>query len=132
MRNVILMLLLAASSGSALAKWVKVADDDRATFYADPAKTRKSGHFVKMWVLMDFKAPQSTRTGEKYSSTRLRGEYDCKEEQFRIIDFSNHSGDMASGETISSDSSMGKWTAIPPESFNEDMLNVACGKVKLK
>jgi hypothetical protein len=48
MRKLILILLLAVLSSSAMAEWIKVGANDNSTIYADPATIRKEGNMVKM------------------------------------------------------------------------------------
>jgi hypothetical protein len=54
MKKLLLSLMLAIVSSSAVAEWVFVAEteeEDFSTFYADPVTIRKSGNNVKMCVL---------------------------------------------------------------------------------
>jgi len=47
MYKVILMMLLAVVSSSAMAEWVEVDTSDDSTYYANPNTIRKSGNKVK-------------------------------------------------------------------------------------
>ena len=57
MKKLLLTLLLAAVSSSAMAEWVYVAKNKEGTYavYADPTTIRKAGNTVKMWGLDDHK-----------------------------------------------------------------------------
>lgn len=87
--------LLAALSNAALADWTPLIRQPAETDYADPATIRKSGNTVKMWDLMDFQNLQAPGPNEgswkPYMSVRAQREYDCKEEQYRvlIVDFNS-------------------------------------------
>jgi len=88
MKKLLLTLMQVLISTSAMAKWVKVGSsadvDVGITLYADPATILKSGNMVKMLRLTDFKTVQGN-AGKQYMSTKRQHEYDCKEEQHRII-----------------------------------------------
>ena len=122
-----LLLTLLASllfTGSAWAEWVKVAQSDNFDKYIDPATIRKDGNFVRFWEINDLK--QRYKDGEL--SRRTRAEYDCKQERFRHLSASTHSGPMAGGTTLLSDSSGGQWNDIPPGSVSEAVLQIVCAK----
>ena len=63
--KVVLMLLLAVVSSSAMAEWVVVVTTMQYTYHADPDTIRKKGNIVKMWVMNDFNLVQETE-GYKY------------------------------------------------------------------
>ena len=75
MHKVILMMLLAVVSSSAMAKWVKVSEDKLVAAYADPTTIRKSGNKVKMWVLWDYFTAQEV-VSKPYMSARIQNECD--------------------------------------------------------
>ena len=121
------MVAAAKSPGT---KWAFVGSSEISTGYADPATIRRAGNRVKMWSLYNYKTTQKT-DDETYISTRSRNEYDCKEEQTRILYFSAHSGNMGGGVTVShSPNSSGDWTPIAPGSVAESFLKIACGAMR--
>ena len=61
-------------------------------------------------------------------SRRILVEYDCKEERYRVLSISGHSGPMAGGETLGSDSSRGNWNYIAPGTIGETVLKFVCAK----
>ncbi|MGZ8983615.1 MAG: surface-adhesin E family protein [Methylotenera sp.] len=127
MRKVILMLLLAVMSNSAMAKWIYVAGSDESSFYADISTIRKSGNIVKMWTLSD--KNENSNDG-KWQSYKSLGEYDCKEEKTRSISKSSFSKNMGGGEVLYT-SLIGKWSPIPPNSIGAGLWKVACGTEKI-
>ncbi len=86
MKKLLLILMLAVVSSSAIAEWVEVTEGgeetETITAYADPDTIRKTGNRVKMWVLVDYKKDE-----EEFGilSARLKEEYDCKEKKQRIL-----------------------------------------------
>ena len=55
MKKLLLTLILAVMSSSAMAEWIAIHQDEEISTYANPATMRKSGNKVKMWVLFDQK-----------------------------------------------------------------------------
>jgi len=104
MKKLLLTLMLAVVSSSAMAEWVEVAgsaegteETEAVTAYADPDTIRKTGNRVKMWVLVDYKI---TEEESGATSVRQKEEYDCKEKKSRILFVAFYSGHMGKDETI--------------------------------
>ena len=127
MRKVILMMLLAVASNSAMAEWVNVGSNENVSIYVDPTTIQRAGNMAKMWHLFDFKYVKEDM-GEPYLSTREQNEYDCKEEKYRRRATSQHSKNMGSGKVVYSDSYTAKWKPVPPDSGIEIMWKFACLK----
>ena len=119
-----LLLALLSVSGSAWAEWVKINENDSRLIYIDPQTIRKDGNLRKVWQITDLK--QRFTNGEL--SRRSRLEFDCKNERFRYLSFSIHSGPMAGGTILSQLVEDTKWADIPPRSSSETMLQVVCAK----
>jgi len=129
MNKLLLTLMLAVVSSSAVAEWVYVGTTDKSTVYADPTTIRKSGNKVKMWALYDFNLVKEIG-GNKYLSKKFQDEYDCKEEQERMLYFSEHSENMGEGDVVYVGYKLPdkNWTPIPPGSIVEGLWKFACGK----
>ena len=130
MRKAILMMLLAVVSSSAAAEWVNHGDSEAKggfDIYVDPATIRRSGNMAKMWVMYNFKAVQVT-AGDRHLSLKTQAEYDCKDEQVRVLFFTAHSGHMGWGNIVHSSRTPGKWLPVPPDSVYADNWKLACGK----
>jgi len=126
MKKLLLTLMLAVVSTSAMAKWVKVSEDKLVTAYADPTTIRKLGDKVKMWALWDYStAPEGD--SKPYMSVRIQNEYNCKEETSRQIYATTFSGNMAEGNTINRQGGR-EWRPIAPRTFGETLWKFACGK----
>jgi len=123
MKKLLLILLLAVVSSNAMAERVEFAGTDEGTiFYGDPATIRKSGNNVKMWILKDF----GTLQLDSFISAKEKGEYDCKEKQWRVLFSALYSENMGRGETVSILNVSMDWEPVPPDSVVEAMLEFAC------
>ena len=109
-------------SCQAWAGWVAIGtSEDDTDFFNDPETIRREGFRVKVWELQNFKTPIK---GNR--STRLRVEYDCRNERFRLLSFTAHSGERASGEITFTQSTEGPWIDIPPQSVVETSSKAVC------
>jgi hypothetical protein len=123
------VLLLAAVSSSAAAEWAEIASNPTFTTYANRMTIRKAGDRVRMWDLTDFRAVKVSASGKNYVSSKIEAEYDCKEWQFRILFFSDHSGKMGTGEVVYRDADPCRWQPVFPSTISEALWNIACGTV---
>ena len=127
MHKVILMMMLAVMNNSAMAEWVKVEGNEFVASYADPATISKAGNKVKMLALVDFKTVIRSG-GEPHMSTKTQHEYDCKENQWRMLNFSYYSGNMGKGKVVYSETQPGEWQPVMPGSGTQTRWKIACGK----
>lgn len=125
MHKIILMLLLAIVSSSALADWVRVGTTSGEELYANPASIRKAGNLARMWDMTNHKAKKSFE-GRWYQSVRGLSEYDCQQGVSRVLAFSLHSLSFGKGEVIFNDASPHDWFPIPPGSVVDAMRQFAC------
>lgn len=129
MNKIILMLLLAVLSSSAMAEWESHRSaDDGMTLYTNPSTIRKNGDRVKMWALFDYKKSEIIDKNKRYLSSKSQFEFDCKEEQARTLSISNFSGNMGGGKAVDSHNNKTEWIPVPPESLIEFLWKYACGK----
>ena len=126
MRIAIWAIFLAAVSGNAAAGWVAVSGTDRFITFADPATISKAGDTVKMWDLLDYKAPREVE-GIRYLSQKSQSEYNCREQLTRPLVLFLHSKMMGSGEAVFNSSTPDDWRRVAPGSVNEALLKYACG-----
>jgi len=131
MRKVILMVLLAVVSSSAMAEWVTITENKILAFtaYADSKAeaTVKNGDKVKMWKMYNYKSVQEV-SEYKFLSSKFQNEYDCKEGQSRIMANTTYSINMGVGEVIFTQSDTGKWQPVILGSIDEAMWKFACRK----
>lgn len=133
MKKAILMLtlLLATMSSGAIAEWTRVSSNGKSDFYVDLQTVRKKGDKVKMWFLVDFKSIQETNFAT-YLSQVDQSEFDCAEEQFRMIVHTYYDSHMGNGNNVFTYESKDKGTPIPPSTPLKDLWEVACSGGKLK
>ena len=127
MRKVILMMLLAGVSSSAIAEWVNVGRNENTAIYVDQATVQRAGNMATMWHLTDFNNVHEDM-GEPYLSTKDQNEYDCKEAKWRRRASSQHSKNMGGGKVVYSDSYTTRWKPVPPDSGIEILWKFACIK----
>ena len=107
----------------ARAEWVKVIETYEGWDYFDPTTIRRVGGLRRVWQMQDLKLREPS--GEL--SRRLLGEYDCKEDRWRILSFTLHSGPLALGEILANRSSEpSKWFDVAPGTVAETLLRLVC------
>jgi hypothetical protein len=127
MKRLLLIMLLVLSASPAYAEWVEIDSTDTYTLYADPDTILRKEDLVKMWVLYDYKIAMSVK-GEMTFSAMSQSEYDCVAESSRSLAFTFFSGHMRTGETLYSNSYIGKWEPVPPGGISHSMWKFACDK----
>ena len=127
MHKVILMMLLAGVSSSAMAEWVSVGSNENTMIYVDQATVKRTGNMATMWHLTDFNHVHKDM-GEPYLSTKYQNEYDCKEMQWRRRAASQHSKNMGGGKVVYSNTYTTRWKPVPPDSGVEILWKFACIK----
>ena len=127
-----LITLLVLSSGSVYAEWVAVEKDyllpGLQTVYVDPETIRREGSLVTMWQLIDFKTMQGGRSPTRFSSTKTQKQFHCAEARTRLLRVTDFWGIMGTGEPAEAYVENGNWIPVEPESMNQALWEVACGK----
>ncbi len=125
MKKLLLILILAVVSSSAMAEWVKIGTTtDGRTYYADPTTIRKLGNKVKMWRLTDYKlAKEPVAT----LSIRAKEEYDCKEKRYRWLFMASYSEPMGRGAVDEIRNERSDWKLVSSGTIVGDLLEFACG-----
>lgn len=133
--TVLLTMLLAMVSSSAIADWLQVAHDDQATQYINSTAFHKVADIVEFWQLTDFKEIQNAN-GLKpysYSSFKTQNEMDCKKVKRRVIYATFHSKNMGGGEVTYVYSGptnisfgLGQWAPIPPDTLYRNLFEEFC------
>ena len=121
-----LLALLVLFATPAWAGWehaVQSEDGDRLLI--DYQTIRKDGNKVKFWQLVNYQTPQAL--GEvKYLSTRSRQEYDCKQEQKRVLTVTAFGNWNADGQVVIKEEETGKWQEIAPETVVWAIMKKVC------
>jgi hypothetical protein len=126
-KRAFLMVLLSAACGDAMAGWIRIGGNEYVGTYVDLITMRKTGSKVKMATLVDFKTV-ITNGGYPRKSSRSEHEYDCKENKWRLLGYSYHSGNMGKGEAVYSENEQGSWQTVMPGSEAQARWDAACGR----
>src|SRR5512141_1257832 len=129
MTRLLLFILFFLSSAPAYAEWVEVGGNEEAgvTVYADPDTISRKGDLARMWALFDSKTTQNIGVG-LFMSRKDQREYDCTRERYRVLTFTQFSGNMESGTVSYSSSGEQQWVPVEPENTAQGLWKVACGK----
>ena len=112
-------------SPSAIIGWVEVFETNQQTLYANPGSLLKNGFKVKMWRLTDYKVPEIN--GDfVYSSKKLYEEYDCQNEQHRLLYVSLYPENMGGGKAMYTHSERFRWQPVLVDADGEAMWESAC------
>jgi len=117
--KVILMLLLVVVSNNAMAQWTEFQSDLASTTYIKLDNIRRNGNFAKMWIMEDYKSAKINDRRKSFKSVKMLLEFDCLEEQFRVINWIEYAGHKGTGETIFSEPSISSWNPVVPDSISE-------------
>jgi hypothetical protein len=135
MRNVILLIMLAAMSNSAFAKWEisSTSKDGLRSHYVDRDSILKKYDCVQMSILLDFKDTQRVEESPSpmfYRSIEKQFDYDCRNMQYRMAAYRYYSDQMGEGDIVigNSRSSEPGWDKVVPDSTEADLWKVACDK----
>ena len=128
-----LITFLVLSTVPAYAEWVVVEKDyllpGLQTVYVDPDTIRREGNLVTLWQLIDFKWGQGNGRGaHRFSSTETHKQFDCAEQRLRLLAFTEFSRHMGTGITANGYVDTGNWLPVEPESINQALWEMACGK----
>ena len=129
----LLATLLFLSSVPAYAEWLAVEKDYLSpglqTVYVDPESILREGNLVTMRQLIDFKSMQGSARGpQRFLSTKTHKQFDCAEKRLRLLAFTEFSRHMGTGIAAHGYVDQGNWLPIEPESINQALGEVACGK----
>ncbi len=128
MKKLLLTLLLAVVSSSAMAEWVEVAESEAGTFiaYTDPATIQKTDNIVHMLVLIDYKTAQTNASKPYMSKLGIR-KYDCKEKQNQADIKTLYSNNMGRGKHVGIIGSR-PWLPVSTGNTTELLWKFACRK----
>ena len=129
MKKILILLLLMVST-SVFAEWTRVGKNTVGdkTIYVDTGTIKRKGNKVKMWTLYDFNTVRQFENS-RYLSQMERDEYDCEEETSALLDFLWYSGNMKNGDIVFSSTNIkNEAESIIPESIDETLFKIACGK----
>ena len=125
MRRLMFALLFAAS-GMAAAEWMHLGETTDLTFYVEPGSAVRVDNVVGLVTLHDYNTPRTTVRGWIYRSEKVRSEFDCQRERWRVVHSTFHPGPMGRGPVFG-EAYTGPWTAVPPLSVAAIAWKFACG-----
>ncbi len=101
MKKMLLTSILALIAHTVMADWSLVDEntDGSVTIYTDFGTIQKTENKVKMWSLGDFKTVKEF-SGIEFLSSKYQKEYDCKQEQMRMLAFTLFSANMGEGQVV--------------------------------
>jgi hypothetical protein len=126
MKYLLALLMLFASP--AWAGYVEVSKSNTGEiFLIDFETLRREGNRVKFWQMVNYPEP---RTLDKvaYSSFRSRNEYDCKQQQRRLLVATFFTGQDANGDAVFDDRTAAEWRDIAPGSVLWAIMKLVCSK----
>ena len=129
MTGLLLITLLVLNSAPAYAEWVLLDANNQSggTVSTNADIIRLKGDVAAMWSLHDYKTIQKIKS-TSYLSYKVQTEYGCAEERIRKRASTFFSGNMGSGNVVSSISKEGKWQRVEPGSLGQSEWEVACDK----
>ncbi|MEP6935454.1 MAG: surface-adhesin E family protein [Nitrospirota bacterium] len=127
-----LITLLFLSMIPAYADWMAVEKHYLSpgilTVYVDPDTIRREGALVTMWQLIDYKTMQGGTSPTRFSSTKIQKLFDCAEGRTGLLRVTDFWGNMGTGESAAAYVEKGNWVRVEPDSMNQALWEVACGK----
>lgn len=127
MKRWILVAALAIAGGSAMADWVSIGDQGPAEIFVDKATITRVGDVAKMTQLQELKAPR-TAGNATFISLKQVDEYDCNDPRTRGVEIAAYPQPKAEGTVVASQKGSGAWAKVVPDSTNEKLWKIACGK----
>ena len=129
----LLIILLFLRSVPVSAEWVAVEKDyllpGLQTLYVDPDSIRRDGNQVMILQLIDFKWMQGSARGPtRFMSTETHKQFDCMGKRLRLLAFTEFSQRMGTGISADGYVDKGNWLSIDPDSINQALWEVACGR----
>lgn len=133
MKRLLLITLLFLSNVPVYAEWGTVEKDyllpGLQTVYIDSDTIRREGNLVTLWQLIDFKWMQGNPRGTpRFLSTKTHKQFNCAEKRLRLFAFTEFSRPMGTGIPDDGYVDKSNWIPVEPESINQALWEVACGK----
>ena len=119
-----LAIFLTTISFNALADWVQLTQTQTNSFYYDPTTIKKVGNLIRVWELIDNVTPNKIGS----LSSRMLTEMDCSGNQSRTIEYTYHTGHMATGEINYMNSTISQWFQAPPNTVQQQQLKFYCAQ----
>lgn len=127
--KILAIFCLALACTTVQAEWVPFAGNAERTDYHDPTMTRRAGDRVRIWVLTDYKSPQSLPDAKRYLSSVNQFEIDCANGAYRTPFTSIYSGAMRAGTHLGSANDFQlDWQPAMPQTRPGHLVKIACDR----
>ena len=126
-RTLLALISLSLHSALAFAEWTHVDRSTDATLLADKSTIRRAGSNAKMWTLTNF-ARVKVIKGKKHRSVKTQFEFDCNDEQLRVLALIFYAQADGKGAVTFSMSDVEPWTPVAPETIASQLLMFACSR----
>jgi len=115
-------------SGSCLAAWQEIGNNEQSTVYVDSATIQTQGNTAQIMSMLDFKKPgQDPQTKQNVNSIVGLNEFDCSTGKYRPIEFKVFAGNRGKGKVVVDQKTPDSvYEAIPNGSWAAGVFNVAC------
>ena len=112
-----------------MAEWLKYAGNDEETHYYMPESIRILDDKAKVWALVDFKSVKTLDT-YRYLSGKVQHQFDCQEEQSKLLYSTFYSENMGEGDVVLQVNLLphANWAPIIPETMLELLYKRACSR----
>ncbi len=134
MKRLLLVVLMMTCSVS-WAEWELVDLNDEFYVFVDKSTIRKNGHIVRMWSMKNYLLEQTNSSGSKYRSSKTLYVYNCKAEETALASIIQHAGEMGDGSAVWAGNRSEReweWAPVSPNSINQRLWEIACGKSMYK
>lgn len=130
MKNFIFMLLLMIS-GNVMAEWTLIGEN----YYADFSSIHKKNNNIKIWFMNNFKSPMTVNKNV-YLSAAHKFEFNCEEEQFKVLETYIYSEKSLMGNSLNFKSEIltselnyfFAWSSPPPNTWHQFLMHLTCDK----
>jgi hypothetical protein len=123
----LLIALALTATANASGDWTKVAESDVLTLYVDLEAIEVDGEVTRYWELQDRKEPSPSG----YLSAHYQMEFDCKDQNSRLLLIRLYSGQMLTGqlraERDTTDHSWGEWRSLGQDTGEREVFRLICG-----
>jgi hypothetical protein len=131
MRELTVLLALAAALPAYGSDWREVSKTNDAVLYVDFESIAPRGRYMRAWVMFDYAPPKQTETypQKEYKSAKSLWAFDCTERTSATAQHILLSGDLGAGEPIqvrSVDWGQLKFDDVVPDSIGETVLKITC------
>lgn len=124
-QSILIFFVLLLLTKTAWAGWMEAIVGPDSTIYIDRQTMRNTSNGRQAWMLINYKRAQQSSAGA-YSSIKYLVEFDCTSPRKRNLQVAMHSGTMATGAVIFSDTEPFAWSTVDLQSSVGLVSKLAC------